>query len=746
MLLTAAELASFAQATCSEPHSLLGMHKVKSGLVVRAFLRDAVTCAVVEIDGPAKKGASSEAGAEKLHPMERVSEDGLFEVVIPRRKAFFAYQLRMTRGNGEMRQFHDPYRFLPTLGDQDLYLFNEGNEHRAYEKLGAHVRVIDGVSGVAFAVWAPSAARVSVVGNFNAWDGRYFPMRPLGGSGVWELFVPGLGEGDLYKFELRTQAGHVILKTDPYGTAFEAPPGNAAIVHNVRKHVWADSAWMERRKADASKIDRPISIYEVHLGSWKRKPEDGNRVLSYRELAPALADYCLELGFTHIEIMPVAEHPFDGSWGYQVTGFFAPTHRFGTPDDFAWFVDHLHQRGLGVILDWVPAHFPRDAFALAEFDGTHLYEHSDPRQGAHMDWGTLIFNYGRHEVRCFLVANALAWLDRYHLDGLRVDAVASMLYLDYSRKEGEWIPNQYGGRENLEAIGFLRETNRLVHHYYPGVLMIAEESTAFAGISKPVSEGGVGFDFKWNMGWMHDTLKFFQKEPVHRRWHVNDFTFGALYQWSENFITVFSHDEVVHGKGSMLMKMPAFEIRERAAHLRSLYGHMWAWPGKKLLFMGGEFGQSREWAYAGALDWHLLQYLDHEGIRLLVRDLNHLYKSEPVLGQNDLDGRNFRWINNTDADNTVFSYLRHDSAQRTFIAVAGNYTPVTREGYRVGVPRLGWWRELINTDSQYYGGSGAGNGGGVGAESVPRDGFDYSIKLTIPATSTLLFKWTESEA
>jgi 1,4-alpha-glucan branching enzyme len=746
MLLTAAELASFTQATCAEPHSLLGMHKVKSGIVVRAFLRDAVTCSVVELDGPAEKGASPVAGPEKLHPMERVSADGVFEVLIPRRKTFFAYQLRITRENGEMRQFHDPYRFLPTLGDQDLYLFNEGNEHRAYEKLGAHVRVIDGVSGVAFAVWAPSAARVSVVGNFNAWDGRYFPMRPLGGSGVWELFIPGLGEGELYKFEIRTQAGHVVLKTDPYGTAFEAPPGNAAIVHNVRKHVWADSAWMERRKAESSKIDRPISVYEVHLGSWKRNAEDGNRPLTYRELAPALADYCLELGFTHIEIMPIAEHPFDGSWGYQVTGFFAPTHRFGSPDDFAWFVDHLHQRGLGVILDWVPAHFPRDAFALAEFDGTHLYEHSDPRQGAHMDWGTLIFNYGRHEVRCFLVANALAWLDRYHLDGLRVDAVASMLYLDYSRKEGEWIPNQYGGRENLEAIGFLRETNRLVHHYYPGVLMIAEESTAFAGISKPVSEGGIGFDFKWNMGWMHDTLKFFQKEPVHRRWHINDFTFGALYQWSENFITVFSHDEVVHGKGSMLMKMPAFEIHDRAAHLRSLYAHMWAWPGKKLLFMGGEFGQSREWAYADGLDWHLLQYIDHEGVRLLVRDLNHLYKSEPVLGQNDLDGRNFRWVNCTDADNTVLSYLRHDAAQRTFVVVVGNYTPVKREGYRVGVPRLGWWRELINTDSQYYGGSGAGNGGGAGAESVPWDGFDYSIKLTLPATSTLLFKWTESEA
>ncbi len=738
MLLTADELALFSTATCAHPHSLLGMHPAKSGrtggLVVRAFLRDAVACAVVELD------------QDLAHPMERVSEDGLFELFFPRRKNPFAYQLRVTRPNGELRQFHDPYRFLPTLGDQDLYLFNEGNEHRAYEKLGAHLRVIDGVSGVAFAVWAPSAARVSVVGNFNAWDGRYFPMRPLGASGVWELFVPGLGEGELYKFELRTQVGDILLKTDPYGTAFEGPPGNASIVCNARKHQWADSAWLERRAAEAGKLDRPISVYEVHLGSWKRKLDDASRPLTYRELAPALADYCLDLGFTHIEIMPAAEHPFDGSWGYQVTGFFAPTHRFGRPEDFAWFVDHLHQRGLGVILDWVPAHFPRDSFALAEFDGTHLYEHADPKQGAHMDWGTLIFNYGRHEVRCFLVANALAWLDRYHLDGLRVDAVASMLYLDYSRKEGEWIPNQYGGRENLEAIAFLRETNRLVHHYYPGVLTIAEESTAFAGISKPVAEGGIGFDFKWNMGWMHDTLKFFQKEPIHRKWHLNDFTFGALYQWSENFITVFSHDEVVHGKGSMLMKMPAFDIRERAAHLRSLYAHMWAWPGKKLLFMGAEFGQSSEWAYAGQLDWYLLQYLDHEGIRLLVRDLNRLYQAEPVLSQNDLNPGTFRWINCNDGDTTAISYLRHDPAQRTFIAAIGHYTPVKRENYRVGVPRKGWWRELINTDSHYYGGSGAGNGGGVQTEDVPSDGFPQSLKLVLPPLSTTLFKWTESEA
>ena len=738
MILSPEELASFTGATCRHPHGLLGMHLGKlgrtKGVVVRAFLSDAVACDVMDV----ATGTS--------YPMERLAPEGFFEGFLPKRKEHFAYQLRVTGGNGEVRRLNDPYRFLPTLGDQDLYLFNEGNEHRIYEKLGAHIRVVDGVAGVAFSVWAPGAARVSVVGNFNGWDGRYHPMRPLGASGVWELFIPGLGEGELYKFELRTEAGAIAIKTDPYGTRFEAPPGNASIVCDPRKHQWNDQAWMERRKNEASRLDRPISVYEVHLGSWKHKLNDGNRPLTYRELAAALADYISEMGFTHIEIMPVAEHPFDGSWGYQVTGFFAPTHRFGEPDDFAFFVDYLHQRGIGVILDWVPAHFPRDAFALAEFDGTHLYEHSDPRQGAHMDWGTLIFNFGRHEVRCFLVANALAWLDRYHLDGLRVDAVASMLYLDYSRKEGEWIPNQHGGRENLEAIAFLRETNRLVHHYYPGVLMIAEESTAFAGITKPVADGGIGFDFKWNMGWMHDTLQFFQKESSHRKWHHNNFTFGALYQYSENFIQVFSHDEVVHGKFSMLGKMPAGEIREKAAHLRSLYVHMWAWPGKKLLFMGCEFGQSREWAYAGSLDWHLLQYIDHEGIRLLVRDLNRLYRDESALGLNDLNPSSFRWINCADADNSVVSYLRKDGHERTFIAVVGNYTPVIREGFRVGVPRLGWWRELINSNSEYYGGTGLGNSGGVSADEVPWDGFPFSVKLTLPPLTTSLFKWTEKEA
>lgn len=697
---------------------------------MRAFVRGAAACAVVD----------PETG--ESWPAEKLADAGFYEVFIAKRKTVFRYQLRVTRKNGELHQFFDPYAFLPTLGDQDLYLFNEGNEHRLYEKLGAHLRTIDGVRGVSFAVWAPNAQRVSVVGNFNGWDGHYHPMRMLGASGVWELFVPGLGAGELYKFEIWDVRGHIRIKTDPFGTYFEAPPGNAAIVHDPHTHTWNDGEWMQRRAAQAGKLDQPMSIYEVHLGSWKRNTADGNRPLTYRELAPQLADYVKEMGFTHVEVMPLAEHPFDGSWGYQVTGFFAPTHRFGTPDDFAWFVDYLHQRGIGIILDWVPAHFPRDSFALAEFDGTHLYEHADPRQGAHMDWGTLIFNYSRNEVKCFLVANALSWLDRYHLDGLRVDAVASMLYLDYSRKAGEWIPNRLGGRENLEAIEFLKTTNDLVHHYYPGVLTIAEESTSFPGISKPTQEGGIGFDFKWNMGLMHDTLKYFAKDPIHRKWHQNDLTFGMLYQYAENFVTVFSHDEVVHGKGSMLMKMAAWHIPEKAATLRALYGYIWGWPGKKLLFMGSEFGQSSEWAYAGTLDWHLTQYMDHEGIRVLVRDLNRLYVSEPVLSQNDLNPQGFRWLACHDSEASVIAFLRSDPFEQTLFAVVGHFTPLIRKDYRLGVPRRGYWKEVLNTNSHYYGGSGIGNDGGRATEDVPADGMSQSIVINLAPLSTTIFKWT----
>jgi 1,4-alpha-glucan branching enzyme len=735
VIISPTDLQALLQATHSAPHSVLGMHpftlKRTKGVVVRALLRGAVACEVIDLDAPTPAAL----------PMERLAPEGCFEVFVPKRPAVFRYQLRATYGNGEVRQFFDPYCFLPTLGEQDLYLFNEGNEHRIYEKLGSHLRDLGGVKGVSFAVWAPAAARVSVVGNFNHWDGRYHPMRPLGGSGVWELFIPGLTEGELYKFELRDQRGAILLKTDPYGTYFEAPPGNASIVCNPRRFAWNDAAWIERRQAAAGQLDRPISIYEVHLGSWRRKPEDANRPLSYREIAPQLADYAVEMGFTHVEILPVAEFPFDGSWGYQVTGFYAPTRRYGPPEDFAWFVDHLHQRGIGVILDWVPAHFPRDSFALAEFDGTHLYEHADPRQGAHMDWGTLIFNYGRNEVRCFLIANALAWFDRYHLDGLRVDAVASMLYLDYSREEGQWIPNRYGGRENIEAIDFLRRVNDLAHHYYPGVAMIAEESTSFSQVSRPTAGGGLGFDYKWNMGWMHDTLRYFSKEPAYRRWHQNDITFGMLYQYAENFVSVFSHDEVVHGKGSLLFKMGAWHIPEKAANLRSLYAHMWAYPGKKLLFMGGEFGQSHEWRHDTSLDWHLCQYPDHEGIRLLVRDLNKLYTSEPVLSANDFNPHGFRWISCQDAASNIVAYLRTDAFEQTLFTVVGHFGGAVRP-YRIGVPRRGFWREAINTNSEYYGGSGLGNDGGRATEDVACDGYSQSLSLMLPPLTTLILKWT----
>jgi 1,4-alpha-glucan branching enzyme len=731
VILPPAELQALLQARHPTPHAVLGMHPHRrgrvQGLVVRALVRDAVDCAVVDV----------ESGA--VLAMGQVAPEGVFEVFIPKRTAF-AYRLRVTSGAGAVREFADPYCFLPTLGAQDLYLFNEGNEHRIYEKLGAHRRDLGGIKGVSFAVWAPSASRVSVVGNFNHWDGRYHPMRTLGSSGVWELFIPGIAAGELYKFEIRDGGGGLHVKTDPYGTYFEAPPGNAAIVWDPRTFPWSDQAWLDRRRAAAVQHDRPISIYEVHLASWRRKPEDNNRPLTYRELGPQLADYALEMGFTHIEVLPIAEHPFDGSWGYQVTGFYAPTRRFGTPDDFAWFVDYLHQRGLGLILDWVPAHFPRDAFALAEFDGSHLYEHADPRQGAHMDWGTLIFNYGRNEVRCFLIANALAWLDRYHIDGLRVDAVASMLYLDYSRKEGEWIPNRHGGRENLEAIDFIRRVNDTVHQYYPGVAMIAEESTSFPQVTRPTEHGGLGFDYKWNMGWMHDTLRYFSTDPVHRRWHQNDLTFGMLYQYAENFISVFSHDEVVHGKASLLFKMGAASITEKAAHLRSLYGHMWGYPGKKLLFMGQEFAQAQEWRHDASLDWHLRQYQDHEGVRLLVRDLNQLYGAEPVLSCNDFNPHGFRWIACHDTAANVLAFLRKDTFEQTLFVVVGHFGGATRN-YRVGVPRRGRWREAINTNSSFYGGSGAGNDGGRDTEGIPCDGYEQSLSLTLPPFTTLIFKW-----
>jgi len=729
------ELQAFLHNHQANPHGWLGMHpakvKRKSGVVVRAFRRNALHCSVVDLESP----------GTPAHAMEKLAPEGFFEVFIPGRK-IFRHQLRYETSWGDIHQVYNAYSFLPSLSEQDLYLFNEGNEHRIYEKLGAHPRMMGDVPGVAFAVWAPAASRVSLVGNFNDWDPRYHPMRPLGGSGVWELFVPDIHEGELYKFAIWDQHGHKQLKTDPYGTRFEGPPNNAAIVHSTNRHAWGDEAWMAKRAAQAGNPDRPMSVYEVHLGSWKRNLAEAGRSYTYRELAPLLADYVSEMGFTHIEVMPVSEFPFPGSWGYQVTGYFAPTHRWGTPEDFQFFVDHLHQRGIGIIVDWVPAHFPRDAFALAQFDGTHLYEHADPKLGAHQDWGTLIFNYGRHEVRCFLVASALSWLDRYHIDGMRVDAVASMLYLDYSRKEGEWIPNRYGGRENIEAIAFLRQVNDLVHHYYPGVAMIAEESTAFPMVSRPTKDGGLGFDYKWNMGMMHDTLLYFQKDPIHRKWSHDKLTFGMVYQYSENFISVYSHDEVVHLKASMLGKMGAGSLADKAATLRSLYGFIWMYPGKKLLFMGSEFGQRSEWNYDIGLEWQLLQEPEHEGIRLLVRDLNRLYLGDAALSTTDFRPDAFRWVNANDGDHSVISFLRVDPTGKGAYLVVGNFTPMTRTRYTVGVPHLGYWREVLNTNSSYYGGSGFGNHGGRPAATSPADGYEQSLSLTIPGLTVLVFKWT----
>jgi len=733
VITTKAELESITKVNCAQPHGILGMHRYKKGkkdgLLVRTYLSDAVSCEVVDVsnpDGP-------------RYPLRKISEDGLFEGLIEDREDFFSYRLRIERHNGEIRQFYDPYCFLPTLSEDDIYLLAEGNDHMAHHKLGSHIREIGGVSGVSFAVWAPNASRVSVVGDFNSWDGRYHPMRSMGASGIWEIFIPGLGEGAKYKYEIGTRHGYPHLKTDPYGTRFEAPPYNAAIVCEVDNYEWKDADWIQRRKT-TNWADEPICVYEMHIGSWKSVVEDAHRPLSYRELAIELVDYVKLMGYTHVEFMPLAEHPFDGSWGYQVTGFFAPTHRFGSPEDLMYLVDTLHQNGIGVIMDWVPAHFPTDSFALAQFDGTALYEHADPRQGFHQDWGTLIFNYGRSEVRGFLISTALAWCERFHIDGLRVDAVASMLYLDYSREEGDWVPNQYGGRENLEAIDFLRRTNDLVHEYFPGTLMIAEESTAFPGVTRPTAEGGLGFDIKWNMGWMHDTLEYFQKDPIYRKYEHHQLSFGMLYQYSENFTQVFSHDEVVHGKRSMLLKMPGEPISNKAHQLRLLYGLMWLWPGKKTLFMGSDFGQSSEWKYNSSLDWHLLQYLDHQGIQTVVRDLNHLYREIPGLAAGDNHPEGFEWINNSDGNNSVLSFLRKGNEATDTLAAVGNFTPVLREGYRVGVPYPGYWKEILNTDAKEYGGLGYGNSGGVMAEEIEWDGRPYSIKLVLPPHSIGVFR------
>ncbi|HET6944714.1 MAG TPA: 1,4-alpha-glucan branching protein GlgB [Gaiellaceae bacterium] len=702
----------------TDPHAVLGAHQADGGVVVRAYRPEAQAVRVQPAD---HETAAVEA--------ELKDPAGLWEAMLPKAKLPFAYELEVEYPDGNTYTLRDPYSFLPTLGELDLHLALEGRHEDLYARLGAHVREMDGVVGTSFAVWAPNARGVSVVGDFNSWDGRLHPMRSLGASGIWELFVPDVRSGTEYKFEVHTAENRLLLKADPLAFATEVPPKTASVVYQS-KHEWNDERWLQHRSS-SDPLRGPMSIYEVHLGSWRRNPVEGNRPLGYLELADELGDYVQDLGFTHVELMPVMEHPFAGSWGYQVTGYFAPTSRFGTPDDFRTFVDRLHSRGIGVILDWVPAHFPRDEWALARFDGTALYEHDDPRLGAHPDWGTLIFNLGRSEVRNFLLSNALYWLREHHADGLRVDAVASMLYLDYSRKEGEWMPNRYGGRENLEAVDFLKSVNETIYAHAPGIVSAAEESTAWPGVSRPTYLGGLGFGFKWNMGWMHDTLSYFQKDPVHRRYHHHTLTFSLMYAFSENFILPLSHDEVVHGKRSLLDKMPG-DRWQKFANLRALYAYMWAHPGKKLLFMGCELGEWDEWNYDGSLHWNLLEYAEHEGVRSLVRDLNTAYRAHAALYEVDDDPSGFRWLEANDAQNNVLAFARLDAKGERPVVCVLNLSPVPRYEYRVGMPVCCRWRELLNTDSAYYGGSGVGNLGGVEAEIVPWHEQPYSALLTLP--------------
>ena len=725
MPLSKDDIARFLGLKHHDPHSVLGLHPEGKGCALRCYRPAAEAVYLIR------------QGQADLKMTEL--KDGLFEAVLPAVETSLGYQYRALYAGGVENRAMDPYAFMPTLGDLDLHLFAEGTHWQLYDKLGSHPFTQQGVKGVSFSVWAPGAAGVSLVGDFNGWDGRQHPMRSLGGSGVWEIFMPGLEPGFLYKFEVRPAHGTHLLKSDPLARATEVPPGTASIAFDS-KYAFKDAAWMATRAA-TDHLHSPISIYEVHVGSWRRVPGEGNRSLTYRELAEELPAYVKEQGFTHIELMPISEHPYGPSWGYQVGNYYAPTARFGGPDDFRYMVDKLHQAGIGVILDWVPAHFPKDAHALGRFTGEALYEHMDSRQGEHPDWGTYIFNFGRNEVSNFLIANALYWLKEYHTDGLRIDAVASMLYLDYSRQGGQWVPNPFGGRENLEAIHFLKRLNEEAHAQVPGTLMVAEESTAWPGVSRPTFLGGLGFGFKWNMGWMHDTLDYFSKDPIYRQHHHKNLTFGFLYAWSENFILPISHDEVVHGKGSLWDKMPG-DRWQKAANMRSLFAYMWAHPGKKLLFMGCEFGQVREWKHDESLDWHLTQFPEHAGIQRLVKDLNHVYLAEPALW--DLDGEpgGFDWL---DADNgaaNIIAFARRAAdVDRSSLICIGNFSPTPRR-YRVGLPQSGTWKEIINSDLEIYDGSGMSNGP-LQSEHRPWQGQPFSVELTLPPLAVL---WLQRQA
>lgn len=717
------EIERVLQGNHSNPLGFLGLHSLGEdrGMIIRVF-RPGATKISVLVEG------------KKVEAV-RLNSGGFFAAEFPDAAERFAYQLVIEHGEDEAAPVADAFSFGEILGEQDLYFFGEGTDRNIWKKMGARVMTLGEVEGVAFSVWAPNAYRVSVVGDFNAWDGRVNPMRNR--NGVWEIFLPEAKPGAHYKFDIVGADGNHVTKSDPYACFSQHGVSTASIVYDLGKYQWGDQSWMEER-AQRDAHHAPVSIYEVHLGSWRRKVEEENRFLSYLELADELIDYVTEMGFTHIELMPVSEFPFDGSWGYQVCGYYAPTSRFGFPDEFREFVDRCHQRGIGVIMDWVPAHFPKDLHGLADFDGTALYEHSDPRQGEHRDWGTLIFNYGRNEVRNFLVGNALFWMKEYHIDGLRVDAVASMLYLDYSREDGQWIPNAYGGRENLEAIEFLHQLNTLCYEENPGIMMIAEESTAFPGVSRPVDLGGLGFGLKWNMGWMNDSLDYISREPVHRKHHHSEATFSMIYAYQENYVLVLSHDEVVHGKGSMLSKMPG-DRWQQFANLRMFYAWMFSHPGKKLLFQGCEFAQPEEWDYDQSLPWHLLKHDEHSGVQRLVRDLNQLYLTEKALYEQDHEPGGFEWIDCDDADNSIFSFIRRGRNSEALVVVV-NATPVVREHYRLGVPNRGFYEEILNSDSGGYGGSNCGNGGGIPSEDVASHGRKHSIDVSLPPLATVYFK------
>ncbi len=721
-----------------DPFSVLGIHEVelqgRKSVTVRSFLPDAVDAYVVDMED-----------GEKEYKMYKIHDEGFYEIAYPGREKSFSYMLRTVSQTGKVETFRDSYAFLPYLTSQDVYLFGEGTNHRIYEKLGARVITHQGVGGVHFAAWAPNARRVSVVGTFNNWDGRKHPMRSLGSSGIWEIFIPGLAEGELYKFEIKTHHHYYFLKTDPYALHMELAPGTASVVYNIDKYQWQDSEWIEKKK-EINNYEKPMWIYEVHLGSWLRFPDKPDMCLNCREVAQRLVDYVKDMGYTHIEFLPLAEHPYYGSWGYQCSGYFAPTSRYGTPEDFMYLIDQCHLNGIGVILDWVPAHFPKDAYALARFDGSCLYEHADPRRGEHQDWGTLIFNYGRTEVQDFLITNALFWFEKYHIDGLRIDAVASMLYLDYSRKPGEWVPNMYGGKENLDAIAFLRYLNTVVHKYYPGALMIAEESTAWPQVSGPTYMGGLGFGFKWNMGWMNDILSYMSSDPIYRKYKQGTLTFSLMYAFSEKFILPFSHDEVVHMKGSMINKMPGDEW-QKFANLRLLYGFMLGHPGKKLLFMGCDMGQWREWNHDFGLDWHVLQNESHKKLNDYVKDLLRLYRSEPALYEVDISYAGFQWIDFHDADRSVIAFYRIAKDGLSVIVFVYNFTPVPWRKYKIGVPYEGYYKEVLNSDSSMYWGSNMGNEGGVTAEKVFCHNQPYSIEIDLPPLGMVVFKpeWPAQE-